>query len=50
MVAAGFLAPRFAKWWLPDAFVFVQEIPKTSAGKFQKAKLREQYRDWSWAG
>jgi len=45
-----FLAPRFAKWWLPDAFVFVQEIPKTSVGKFQKAKLREQYRDWSWAG
>lgn len=43
-----FLAPRFARWWLPDAFVFVSEIPKTSAGKFQKAKLREQFRDWSW--
>jgi len=43
-----FLAPRFAKWWLPDAFVFAEEIPKTSAGKFQKAKLREQYRNWSW--
>lgn len=43
-----FLAPRFARWWLPDAFVFVSEIPKTSAGKFQKAKLRDQFRDWSW--
>jgi fatty-acyl-CoA synthase len=44
-----FLVSRFAKWWLPDAFVFADEIPKTSAGKFQKAKLREQYRNWSWA-
>ncbi len=44
----AFLAPRFAKWWLPDAFVFVSDIPKTSAGKFQKARLRQQYRDWSW--
>ncbi|MCS7234625.1 MAG: long-chain fatty acid--CoA ligase [Armatimonadota bacterium] len=44
----AFLAPRFPKWWLPDAFVFASEIPKTSAGKFQKAKLREQFRDWSW--
>jgi fatty-acyl-CoA synthase len=44
----AFLSPRFAKWWLPDAFVFAAEIPKTSAGKFQKAKLREQFRNWSW--
>ncbi len=44
----AFLAGRFARWWLPDAFVFVPEIPKTSAGKFQKARLREQYRDWPW--
>ncbi len=43
-----FLAPKFAKWWLPDAFVFVDEIPRTSAGKFLKAKLREQFRDWKW--
>lgn len=40
------LAPRFAKWWLPDGVVFVEEIPRTSAGKFLKAKLREQYKDW----
>ncbi|MDI3257062.1 MAG: long-chain fatty acid--CoA ligase [Kyrpidia sp.] len=42
----AFLEPRFAKWWLPDAIVFVDEIPRTSAGKFLKAKLREQFRDW----
>ena len=41
----AFLADKFPKWWLPDAFVFVNAIPRTSAGKFLKAKLREQYRD-----
>jgi Acyl-CoA synthetases (AMP-forming)/AMP-acid ligases II len=41
----AFLADTFPKWWLPDAFVFVEAIPRTSAGKFLKAKLREQYRD-----
>jgi fatty-acyl-CoA synthase len=41
----AFLEPHFARWWLPDGFVFVPEIPKTSAGKFQKAKLREQFRN-----
>lgn len=41
-----YLAPRFAKWWLPDGVVFVEEIPRTSAGKFLKAQLREQFRDW----
>jgi fatty-acyl-CoA synthase len=39
----GFLAPNFAKWWLPDRFEFVAEIPKTSVGKFRKTELREQF-------
>ncbi len=43
-----FLAPRFPKFWLPDAFVFVDTIPRTSAGKFKKSELREQYRAWQW--
>ena len=43
-----FLQDRFAKWQLPEAFVFVDEIPRTAAGKFQKSKLREQFRDWKW--
>jgi fatty-acyl-CoA synthase len=42
------LAPRFAKWALPDAYVFIDEIPKTSVGKFQKTKLREMYQGWDW--
>jgi fatty-acyl-CoA synthase len=39
----AFLAPQFAKWWLPDRFEFVDEIPKTSVGKFRKIALREQF-------
>jgi fatty-acyl-CoA synthase len=36
-----FIAPRFAKWWLPDEYVFVDAIPRTSTGKFLKRALRE---------
>ncbi len=38
-----FLAPQFAKWWLPDRIEFVAEIPKTSVGKFKKTELRKQF-------
>jgi len=38
-----FLAPNFAKWWLPDRFEFLAEIPKTSVGKFRKTALREMF-------
>jgi acyl-CoA synthetase (AMP-forming)/AMP-acid ligase II len=38
-----FLAPQFPKWWLPDAFEFVDEIPKTAVGKFRKTALRELF-------
>jgi fatty-acyl-CoA synthase len=34
------LRGRVAKWWLPDEFAFVEEIPKTSVGKFDKKVLR----------
>jgi fatty-acyl-CoA synthase len=37
------LAGKFAKWWLPDRFEFVEEIPKTAVGKFKKTALREQF-------
>ncbi len=43
-----FLAPRFAKWQLPAAFVFVDELPHTSTGKLLKMELRNRYRDWKW--
>src|SRR5438477_4545429 len=38
-----FLAPNFAKFWLPDRIEFISEIPKTSVGKFRKTALREQF-------
>jgi len=43
-----FLAKDFAKWQLPDAFVFVEAIPRTSVGKFKKIALREQFAGWKW--
>jgi len=43
-----FLAAKFAKWQLPDAFVFTNELPRTSVGKLLKLKLREQYANWRW--
>ena len=38
------LAASFAKWQLPDRFEFLDALPRTSTGKFFKAKLREQYK------
>ena len=39
------LAARFPRYWLPDAFVVVDTIPRTSAGKFKKSELRTTYRE-----
>ncbi len=38
-----YLRPHIAKWWLPDDVVFVDAIPKTSVGKFDKKVLRSKY-------
>ena len=38
------LAPHFASWQLPERIEFIEAIPRTSTGKFWKAKLRERYR------
>jgi fatty-acyl-CoA synthase len=40
------LKGKFADWWLPEAYAFIDAIPKTSTGKFQKLKLREMFADW----
>jgi fatty-acyl-CoA synthase len=37
------IAGRFAKFWLPDDVLFVEQIPRTSTGKFLKSRLRELY-------
>jgi len=39
------LRPRLAKWQLPDDVVFIDEVPKTSVGKFSKKTLRERFAD-----
>ena len=36
------LEPLVAKWWLPDEFAFIEAVPKTSVGKFDKKVLRSQ--------
>jgi fatty-acyl-CoA synthase len=38
-----YLAAHVPKWWLPERIEFLNEIPKTSVGKFSKATLREQF-------
>ena len=38
-----FIRPQFARWWLPDDVVFIDAIPKTGVGKFDKKVLRERF-------
>jgi len=44
----AFLEKRFARWQVPDAFVFVDELPHTSTGKLLKTKLRKDFANWEW--
>ncbi len=37
-----YLEPHVAKWWLPDQVIFVEALPKTSVGKFDKKVMRTQ--------
>jgi fatty-acyl-CoA synthase len=39
------LEGHFAKFWLPDDYVVVKQIPRTSTGKFMKSKLRDEFGD-----
>lgn len=41
-----YLAPRVAKWQLPDDVAFIDEVPKTSVGKFSKKTLRDRFADY----
>ena len=36
---------KILKWWIPDKFVFVDQIPRTSVGKFDKKVMRSSYAD-----
>jgi fatty-acyl-CoA synthase len=46
----GFLSDKVAKWWLPDDVVFIDAVPKTSVGKFNKRALRERFKNYVAAG
>ncbi len=39
------LADRVAKWWLPDEFAFIDAVPRTGTGKYDKKLLRRQLAD-----
>jgi fatty-acyl-CoA synthase len=36
----AFLSDRVARWWIPERWAFIAEVPKTSVGKFDKKVLR----------
>ncbi len=38
-----FLGARVARWWVPERWAFIAEVPKTSVGKFDKKILRRQH-------
>ena len=40
---AGFLEGRVARWWIPERLELVDEIPKTSVGKYDKRRIRQEY-------
>ena len=41
----GFYEGKVAKWWVPDAVEFVDQLPHTATGKLWKADLKQRYRD-----
>jgi fatty-acyl-CoA synthase len=41
----AYLGEHFAKWWIPDAIVFADALPRTATGKVRKLDLRELYKD-----
>ncbi|MEM7341195.1 MAG: long-chain fatty acid--CoA ligase [Actinomycetota bacterium] len=41
----AFLGDKVAKWWLPERWTQIDEVPKTSVGKFDKKVLRQRYAD-----
>ncbi|MCB2064236.1 MAG: AMP-binding protein, partial [Novosphingobium sp.] len=43
----AFLSDKVAKWWLPDAVEFVDEIPHTASGKISKKDLRDRFADYA---
>jgi fatty-acyl-CoA synthase len=41
----AWLADKVAKWWIPEYWTFVDSVPKTSVGKYDKKVLRARFAD-----
>jgi fatty-acyl-CoA synthase len=41
----AYLGERVASWWIPERYTFLEEVPKTSVGKFDKKVLRRRYEE-----
>ena len=42
----NYLDDKIVKWWMPDAVIFVEELPHTATGKLHKLPLRQQYENY----
>ena len=42
---SAYLADKVAKWWLPERWTFIDEVPKTSVGKYDKKVLRARHEE-----
>jgi fatty-acyl-CoA synthase len=42
----AFLQDKIAKWWMPDAVIFVDSLPHTATGKLLKINLRKEYENY----
>ena len=38
-----FLSDKVARWWLPERWVFIDQVPRTSVGKYDKKTIRARY-------
>jgi fatty-acyl-CoA synthase len=38
-----FLSDKVVRWWLPERWTFIDEIPRTSVGKYDKKTIRSRY-------
>ena len=43
----AFLEGKIARWWMPDAVEFVEELPHTATGKISKLRLREHFKGYA---
>ena len=44
-----YLGDKVVKWWLPERWAFIDEVPKTSVGKFDKKVLRARHAEGDYA-